>query len=224
MTFFILGLVLPQILTKFVAKLKLTVSGFETIKLKIESWPRGTIFFPEDFAEIGSSDTVRSALVRMCDDNMIVRLGFGIYCYPIIDEKWGMGVLYPSMDEIAQAIAKRDRCQISPTGSAALNALGLSTQLQANVVYYTNGSPRRINIGDGKGILFKRTTQMKRFAYQSELMQLIVAAVREIGNGNLSESDKEKIAERLKEVGDTDFNKDITLAPAWVQKLLRELR
>ncbi|MCM1141386.1 MAG: DUF6088 family protein [Muribaculum sp.] len=200
------------------------MSGFESIKQLIESWPRGTIFFPEDFATVGSSDTVRSALVRLCDDNIIVRLGFGVYCYPRIDDKWGMGVLYPSMDNIAQAIAKRDRSQIAPTGSAAMNALGLSTQLQANVVYYTNGSPRKINIGDGKGILFKRTTQMKRFAYRSELMQLIVAALREIGNGKVNDDDLQKISEYLNKVNEDDFQHDVFLAPTWVQKLLKEIR
>lgn len=215
---------MPQILTKFVAKSICTMSGFESIKQMIESWPKGTIFFPDDFAAVGSGDTVRSALVRLCDDNIIVRLGFGIYCYPKIDDKWGMGILYPSMDNIAKAIAKRDHSQIAPTGSAAMNVLGLSTQLQANVVYYTNGSPRKINIGEGKGILFKRTTQMKRFAYRSYVMQLIVAALREIGNGKVGDSELVKISEHLAKVNEDDFQHDVLLAPAWVQKLLKEIR
>lgn len=200
------------------------MSGYEYIKTKIEDSGRGHIFFPDDFSAKESSDTIRSALVRLCDDNVIIRLAQGIYCYPVIDTKWGMGVMYPSIDDIAQAIAQKDRCRIAPTGSAALNALGISTQMPANVVYYTDGSPRNINIGKGRGLLFKRSTDMKRFSYRNETMQLIVAALREIGNGKVTEKDKELVADRIKSVDEEEYLHDLTLAPAWVQKLLKELR
>ncbi len=200
------------------------MSGYEYIKTTIEDSGRGHIFFPDDFSASESSDTIRSALVRLCDDNIIVRLAQGIYYYPIIDDKWGMGIMYPSIDDIAQAIATKDRCRIAPTGSTALNALGLSTQMPANVVYYTDGSPRSISIGNGRGLLFKRSTDMKRFSYKSEMMQLIVVALREIGNGNVSESQKDIIAEHLKKISEEEYLHDLPLAPAWVQKQLKELR
>lgn len=186
--------------------------------------PRGSIFFPEDFSFVGGVKLVGAALMRLCDEGLIIRVAQGIYCYPQIDEKYGMGQLLPSIDEIAHAISNRDKSRIVPTGTYALNILGLSTQLQANVVYYTDGSPRRVNVGNGRGILFKRSNEMKRFAYKNELMQLIVAALREIGNGKVTEEETEIIKNRLNEVSDADFNKDIALAPAWVQKLLKEIR
>lgn len=176
------------------------------------------------FSANESNDTIRSALVRLCDDNIIIRLAQGIYYYPVIDDKWGMGIMYPSIDDIAQAIATKDRCRIAPTGSTALNALGLSTQMPANVVYYTDGSPRNIGIGNGQGLLFKRSTDMKRFSYKNEMMQLIVVALREIGNGKVSESQKDIIAEHLKKINEEEYLHDLTLAPAWVQKQLKELR
>ena len=185
---------------------------------------RGSIFFPEDFSFVGGVKLVGAALMRLCDEGLIIRVAQGIYCYPQIDEKYGMGQLLPSIDEIAHAISNRDKSRIVPTGTYALNILGLSTQLQANVVYYTDGSPRRINVGNGRGILFKRSNEMKRFAYKNELMQLIVAALREIGNGKVTEEETEIIKNRLSEVSDADFNKDIALAPSWVQKLLKEIR
>ncbi len=200
------------------------MSGTEKIRAMITKCPRGSIFFPEDFSFIGGVKLISSALMRLCDDKTIIRIAQGVYCYPKIDEQWGMGVLMPSINDIAQAISKRDRSRIAPTGIYAMNILGLSTQLQANVVYYTDGSPRRINVGNGHGILFKRSSDMKRFAFQNEIMQLIIAALKEIGNGKITEVEKAKIAERLKEIGDSDFNHDVTLAPAWAQKVLKELR
>ena len=59
--------------------------------------------------------------------------------------------------EVAEAIAKRDRIRTVPTGSYALNALGLSTQVPMNIVLLTDGSPREIKVGKRK-IKFKKTT------------------------------------------------------------------
>lgn len=200
------------------------MTGAYQIRAAIKACPRGSIFFPEDFSFIGGTKMVSSTLLRLCEDNTLTRVGQGIYCYPIIDTRWGLGAQNPSLEEIATAIAKRDKARIVPTGSYAMNKLGLSTQLQTNVVFYTDGSPRRIKIGNGRGILFKRCSEMKRFAFRSELMQLIVAAMREIGNGRINSDEIAKISELLKNVEQSDFIHDVALAPAWVQKILKEIR
>ena len=200
------------------------MSGIEQIRKTVEACPRGSIFFPEDFSFIGGVKMVSSALTRLCEDGTLIRVGQGIYCYPKIDTQWGLGAQMPSLDEIASAIAKRDKSRIVPTGTYALNKLGLSTQLQANVVYYTDVSPRRIKVGNGRGILFKRSSEMKRFSFRNELMQLIVAAMREIGNGKVSDEELSKISVLVKNVSQADFIHDIALAPSWVQTILKEQR
>ena len=124
---------------------------------------------------------------------------------------------------IAEAIAKRDKVRIAPTGAYALYRLGLSTQIPANVVFITDGSPRRVTIGKGRGILFKHTSEMRTFAYQSSLMALIVTALREIGEGNATEQQKAIIKKHLENVSEKDFSHDITLAPIWVRKELTAL-
>ena len=70
----------------------------------------------------------------------------GIYCYPKIDTELGLGVIYPSFDDIAQAIAKRDKAKIVPAGAYAVNKLGLSTQVPMNAVFLTSGESRKIEI------------------------------------------------------------------------------
>ncbi len=45
-----------------------------------------------------------------------------------------IGSLTPSAEAVAEAITKRDRIQTVPTGSYALNTLGLSTQVPMNIV------------------------------------------------------------------------------------------
>ncbi|MBD8347757.1 DUF6088 family protein [Dysgonomonas sp. HGC4] len=91
----------------------------------IQNFKRGSIFFPEEFDHLGNNDFVRKALSRICKEGTIIRISRGVYLYPIIDKE--LGILYPSVDNIAQAISKRDKSRIIPTGLFALNSLGLST-------------------------------------------------------------------------------------------------
>ena len=199
-----------------------TQSAYNEIKRKVTTSKRGSLFFPDKFALAGTSDAVRSALVRLCRDGALIRVAQGIYCYPKIDNKWGSGVIPPSIEDIANGIAKRDKVRIAPTGAYVLNLLGLSTQIPANVVFVTDGSPRKVSIGKGKGILFKHTSEMRTFAYTSKIMLLIVTALREIGEGNVTEQQLSIIKKHLERVPAKDFQKDIQLAPIWVRKKLQQ--
>ena len=197
-------------------------STFNEIKQKIETSTRGTLFFPDDFVSMGTSDAIRAALTRLCRSKIIVRVAHGIYYYPKIDTKWGSGVIPPGIEEIAKGIAKRDKVRIAPTGAYALNLLGLSTQVPTNVVFITDGSPRRVTIGKGKGILFKHTSEMRNFAYQSDLMRLIVSAMREIGEAKITDIQMNVIKSHLINVPTVEMEHDIQLAPVWVRKKLLE--
>ncbi|MDR1182917.1 MAG: DUF6088 family protein, partial [Bacteroidales bacterium] len=88
---------------------------------------RGNLFFANDFKSFGSGDSIRQALSRLCKDEFIVRLSNGIYLYPKISKR--IGIVYPSIEDIAKAIAKREKARLIPTGVYALNKLGLSTQV-----------------------------------------------------------------------------------------------
>lgn len=198
-------------------------SAYNEIRKKIESSQRGQLFFPDDFTAFTSSDAVRSALVRLCRAEVLIRVAQGIYYYPKIDTKWGSGIIPPSIEDIANGIAKRDKVRIAPTGAYVLNLLGLSTQIPANVVFVTDGSGRRVSIGKGKGILFKHTSEMRTFAYRSHLMLLIVTALREIGENNVTDEHLAIIKSHIANISLEDFQKDIPLAPVWVRKKLSEL-
>jgi len=195
------------------------------IENKIKQNRRGKIFFGEDFAKFGSPDAIRVALHRMVKKGLLIRVAFGIYYYPKPDFEL-YGYLFkdaPSVDEIARAIAKRDKCRIAPTASHALNMLGLSTQVPMNVVYITDGAPRRIKVGEGRGILFKHTFDLKRLSYKSQMLMLIVSALREIGEGRITKEEKEIIKKHFSTVSEKEFETDIKLIPVWIRKLLLSL-
>lgn len=140
---------------------------------------------------------------------------------PLYD-KWDGTLREPSLDAIAQKIAQRDNARIIPTGAYALNKLGLSTQVPANIVYITDGSARQVNFGEGKSITFRHSNDLGNFAYRSRLMQLAVIAMREIGEKVITEAQVVKIKNLITaHVSEQDFKHDIVLAPTWVKAILQ---
>ena len=193
------------------------------IEKRIESKKRGVSIFSSDFVDIATPENVTKVLQRMMKAGKIIRVCQGIYYYPRIDTKYGLGVIKPTTTEIALAIAKRDGVDIFPTGSYALHALGLSTQVPANAVFITNGSPRKINIGRKKDILFKHSDNAHNFEYKSKEMQLVVAALKEIGKGLATEEELTIIKEIVDRVPENQFKHDLALAPNWIIKLIKTL-
>lgn len=184
----------------------------EQIIKKLKDNKRGKIFFPYNFSEIDSFEKIHVALGRLEKKQILVRLAHGIYLFPKIDKE--LGVLYPPIDEIAKAIAKRDKARIIPTGVQALNLLGLSTQVPMKVVYLTDGTQRNIAIGN-QSIKFKKTSP-KNLAVKGEISGLVIQALREIGNGRVSDEQLKIIIEFLKKENPENVKYDARLAPAWI--------
>jgi len=195
------------------------------IKNKITKSRRGKLFFPDDFATLGTPDAIRLALGKLHKSGLIMRVAHGIYYYPKINRNKYIKNKYlsPPIDQIAYGIAKRDKIRIVPTGVYALNALGLSTQVPANAVFITDGAPRRITIGKGKGILFKHTSEARSLAYKSKLLMLIVSALREIGEGKVTAEQLEIIKSHFSHITKQEFEADIQLMPLWIRKTLLSL-
>ena len=193
----------------------------DKILSNIKKRGRGTILFANDMVQYGQRQSVLKALERMAAAGTILRVARGIYCYPKIDKELGLGILYPSLDEIAQAVAKRDKARIAPTGVYALNVLGLSTQVQMNVVYLTDGTARRLKVGNGKGILFKHTAP-KNLAFKSKTAMYITSALKELGQSGVTQEHKAKIKELLQEEDKEKVLTDAALIPSWIMDIIKE--
>lgn len=188
------------------------------IEKSIKSKPNGSLVLPDDFLSYGSSDAIRKALGRLEDKQVIVRVAQGIYVRPKASKL--IGTLMPTAEEVAEAIVKRDRIRTLPTGSYALNALGLSTQVPMNIVMLTDGSPRVIKVGK-RTIKFKKTTP-KNLLAKGKISCLAIQALKEIGNGKVTEGEEQKIVELLRKEDEKDLKHDIALAPVWIQKIMKK--
>lgn len=186
----------------------------------IRQTEKGKLVFISDFSELGNYDTVRKSLQRLVNKGLITRISKGIYYIPKKDNL--LGTLYPTAEEIGKSIAKRDKARIIPTGAYAQHLLGLSTQIPMNVVYLTDGSARKIKIGN-LSIVFKKTSP-KNLSFESQLSSLLIQALKSKRENNITESDKRILKEIIKKSKELEkIKKDIHLAPVWIRKIVLQI-
>jgi len=180
---------------------------------------RGCVFVPADFLGIGSREAVDVVLHRLTRKGTIRRLARGVYDFP--EKHPVLGPLQPSADEVAQALAGRDRTRIQPAGAYAANALGLSEQVPAKVVFLTDGPTRTVKIGSTT-IQLRRTTA-RNMAAAGRLSGLLIQALRELGKEHVTLERRKHLKKRLPADQRRELLKDLRLAPAWMHPIFREL-
>lgn len=181
---------------------------------RIHSASNGSLFFSNSFPEYGD-EYIGHILSDLVDRGVLYRIGRGIY---LKTKSTKFGLVYPSIDIIAQAIAERDNAEILPTGAMALNILGLSTQVPMNPTFITSGSARVVNV-DGRSITFKRAVP-RNFAIRGEKRRLIVQALKAIGEKNMTPDDYSKIGGIIKRyVEPENFESDLKAMPTWIRRV-----
>lgn len=190
----------------------------DKILIKIKKAKRGSLFFVEDFLSFGTAKAVSKALERLVIKAEVTRVARGIYA--ILNTDAILGTIKPTTEVIAEAIRRRDKARIIPTGVMAMNALGLSNQVPMNVVYLTDGAARKIDLGRRK-IVFKKTAP-KNLASIGKISILVIQALKEIGKDKVTESEIEIILNHLKKEEPYRLEHDIKLAPEWIRIIMRK--
>jgi hypothetical protein len=186
---------------------------------RIRGHGMGWCFTPKDFADLGSAESVRIKLFRLTKQKVIRRLAKGLYDYP--EEHPKLGVLSPSPDTVAQALARHETSRIQATGSYAANLLGLSDQVPARVVYLTDGRARRVMIGNLE-IRLKQTT-LRNMATAGRISGMVIQALRYIGKDRLTPVHLAKLRRKLSPADKKCLRADLIHAPAWMHKPLRQV-
>lgn len=189
---------------------------------RIKKCGRGNFFFASDFVLYGEQKSISKALDRLTDSGFLLRISRGVYYYPKKDKVLGLGVLYPTLEDIAEGVAKRDKVRIVPTGLYALNRLGFSTQVPMNVQYLTDGYNKKLTLFNGATIQFRHTSP-KNLAFNSKLAMMLTFAYKALGREQITE----EILQRTRELLLNDTNRvveqDYKLMPAWVSSIIKSL-
>ena len=186
---------------------------------RIYGHKRGWVFTPTHFQDLGSRSAIGLALMRHVQAGTIRRLASGLYDYPA--QHPALGVLNPSADVIAKALAGRDATRLQPTGAYAANLLGLSDQVPMKVVFLTDGPTRTVRVGKQQ-IVLKRTTP-KNMATAGRISGLVIQSLRHLGRRYVDDSVISKLRQRLSTDDKQLLLKDLAYTPAWVADVMRRV-
>jgi Family of unknown function (DUF6088) len=180
---------------------------------------RSSVFTPTRFADLGGRNAVDKTLSRLAQSGTIRRLARGVYDYPEIHPV--LGPMIPSAESVAAAIAARDSAKFQPAGAYAANLLGLSDQVPAKIVFLTDSASRNVRIGN-MTIQLRQTTP-RNMAAAGRLSGLLIQALRHLGKEHVTTERVAHLKRTLPAAKRRELMKDLKLAPAWMQPILREL-
>ena len=189
------------------------------IKQRIVRKGRGAIFAPSDFLDIGSRAGVDHALSRMARRGMTRRLARGLYDYP--RESPHFGLLLPSPDDLAKAIARKSNYVLQWSPAMAANKLGLTSQVPAKVTYMTNGPARTAKIGRLE-IRFRHSSP-KTLVGAGQITGAVFQALRYVGKDRVDSQVIGKLARALDDENRKLLAKQSKHVPAWMRPLVRQI-
>jgi len=159
------------------------------------------------------------ALGRLVDGGRIRRLCRGVYDFPRQHPR--LGPLTPPLYLVAQAIARSGGLALQPSGAQAANALGLSTQVPAQLEYYTDGSSRVVQVG--KQVIRFRQATPKRLQGAGTTAGLVIQALRYMGRDGLTGDEAMSLADRLDDSDKRKLAQLVPGAPAWMCPMLQRI-
>ncbi len=188
----------------------------------IKKCGRGKVFFPSQFARFGTPSRVQKAMEQLVAKGELIRVARGIYCYPKIDRVYGLGVIAPAIEDIAAAIARKDKSSLAPTGEYAQFVLGLTQQMPMNVVYLTDGVSRKLILDGGMTVQFRRSSP-KTFKFRNKTALLVNNALRSIGKENVTDEQLARIKTILQEQNPMSVLQDLDKMPAWIRLIVSKV-
>ena len=99
---------------------------------RIQAKHRGWVFTPKEFTDLGLRAAIDQALSRLQRSGQIRRVAQGIYEFPRVHPH--IGILSPSPEAVAKAVAAKTNSRITVSEAKAANLLGISTQVPAQNV------------------------------------------------------------------------------------------
>jgi hypothetical protein len=194
-------------------------STTNAILKSIRAKHRGSVFTPRQFAHLGTRAAVDQALSRLQRSGKIRRLTRGVYEFPKIHPR--IGVLSPSPEAVAKAMAERTGSRITVSGAKAANLLGLSTQVPMQNIFWTEGPSRTIRIGN-QTVALKHVAPSKMIGAGTEA-GVVIQAVRSLGKTAIHEAPVHALAKQLPRSVKKAVKRLAPAAPAWSLPVLNQI-
>jgi len=192
----------------------------EKLKNKIKTLGDDEVFIANDFLEIAEYETVRKALNRLTNEGKIQKVMRGVYYCPRYSE-FLHEYEAPSPHRTAMAIARKFNWNIAPSGSTALNLLGLSTQVSAKWSYISDGIYNEYKLGEIT-IIFKRRNN-REISGMSYKTALVIQGIKAMGRNNIDETDIVKIQSSLTKTEKQNLLREAKPTTVWVYGIIKKI-
>lgn len=192
----------------------------KSILSRIYGRGRGWAFSQKDFSALGEAGSIDRALSRMAAKGGIRRVLRGLYDYPAYSTLLKKD-LSPDIDQVAHALARKFGWQIQISGNAALNVLGLSTQVPTQYLYLSDGPSKTYAVGN-IAIEFKKT-RFTQLGLKYSANEILVQAIQALGERPLSPDEIHKIIQYLASTsGIKDVSESGQLNSLLINRILKD--
>jgi hypothetical protein len=176
----------------------------------------GWVFSAKHLTDLGDRAAIDQALSRLAKDSRVRRLARGLYDLPKIHPV--LGPLSPNPDAVAAAAAEQagHRLQISPARAA--NVLRLSSQVPAKAVYLTDGSSRRINVGNQ--VIYLKHAGPRALLGAGTQAGAALQALRAIGKDQVNAGVVQRLRSALPSDAKIGLRKLMHKAPQWTAPVI----
>jgi hypothetical protein len=189
------------------------------VKSRIYGHGRGWVFTPKHFVDLGSSESIRIALFKLRNKEVIRRIFQGVYDYP--RQHKILGTLSPRPEDVAAALAAKNGFRVQPAGAYAANAIGLSEQVPGKTIFLTDGPSKTFKIKNLT--VYLQHTSLNNMHAAGSREALAIQAFKFMRQKHIDQYMLEKTKKLLKGSTRKDFENNIKHAPDWIRKLLLEL-
>ncbi len=181
---------------------------------------RGWAFSQIDFVDLGGRSTIDWVLYKLKKRETIIRVLRGVYYYPqeslLLKEQ-----LPVEIPRIAQALARKFKWQIEPSGETALNVLGFSTQIPSKYVYITNGRSKTYQL-QKRELQFKKG-MLRETNFKSQESSYLVQALRALGKENLTVENLEIFRSAIDPLKYLAIKKETRNVTGWIYKAIQKI-
>ena len=172
--------------------------------------PEGTLLCPGALLHMGSRTAIDQALSRLARSGQLTRVCQGVYLKPI---ETRFGSRPPAVEKVIEALANLWGVTIVPSGGAAANLLGLTTQVPVRSIYLTSGPSRRLTFGEVAVEL--RHAPRWQLAAPMRLAGDVIRAMSWLGP-NEAATNLEMIRKRLSPEDFQELAASRAVMPAWL--------
>ncbi len=116
----------------------------ETILARAGQLAEGTPVSTGTFLDMGTRRAIRNALLRLLRTQKLLRVGRGMYVVPVVTR---FGSCAPAAHRFVEQLSRQFGEDVVPSGATTANALGLTTQVPVQMVCWTSGRSRKLNLG-----------------------------------------------------------------------------